>query len=330
MKFLVCVALVLFFGAKLSGYGDIIAEKTGLSGIWIGLLLLAIVTSLPEIITGISAITIVRAPDLAMGTLFGSNAFNLSIIALLDIVYRQGPLFAFATTSQAHKLSAGLGMLLIAFAGASIILGTRVWGGGLYGLSIYSLVLVLLYLFGSRYIFQRERNSPRVEAVALRYRKISARRAYLGFTIAAIGIIGTGTWLAMVGDEIAMVTGLGATFVGSLFLALTTSLPELVVALTALRIGAVDMAIADVLGSNMFNMGIGVAIYDLSYGRASVFTALSQSHIVTAIVVVLMTLIVIVGLIYRTRRKTPLAMSWYSIVLLGIYITGVYFLFTMS
>lgn len=328
VKFLVCVALVLFFGTKLSRYGDIIAEKTGLSGIWVGLLLLAIVTSLPEIITGISAITVVRAPDLAMGTLFGSNAFNLLILAVLDIICRHGPLFA--TASQVHKLSSGLGILLIAFAGASIILSNRLWGGGVYGLSIYSAVLVLLYLFGSRYIFSRERNSPSVEATAFRYRNISARRAYLGFAIAAIVVIGTGTWLATVGDEIAAVTGLGTTFVGSLFLALTTSLPELVVAITALRIGAVDMAIADVLGSNMFNIGIGVAIYDLSHGRASVFAVLSQSHIITAIAVILMTLIVIVGLISRTRRKTPLAMSWYSIVLLGLYITGAYFLFTMS
>ena len=328
VKFLVCVVLILFFGTKLARYGDVIAEKTGLSGIWVGLLLLAIVTSLPEIITGISAVTVINAPDLAVGTIFGSNALNLFIIALLDITYRRGPLLTKA--SKEHKLSAGLGILLIVFAGASIFLSTRVWEGGICWLGIYSMVLVILYLLGSRWIFKREQTSPSVETVSLRYKNISSRRAYLGFGIAAIAIIGVGTWLAMVGDEIAVVTGLGTTFVGSLFLAITTSLPELVVCFAALRIGAVDMAIADVLGSNMFNIGIGVASFDLFYGSASIFSAASQTHIITTATVVLMSLIVIAGLIFRTKRKTLIAMSWYAPVLLGVYATGAYFIFRMG
>ncbi len=328
VKFLVCVVLILFFGTKLARYGDVIAEKTGLSGVWIGLLLLAVVTSLPEIITGISAVTVINAPDLAMGTIFGSNALNLFIIALLDTAYRRGPLLTKA--SKEHKLSAGLGILLIAFAGASILLSTRVWEGGICWLSIYSLVLVILYLLGSRWIFRREHNRPSVETASLRYKNISSRRAYLGFGIAAIAIIGSATWLATVGDEIASVTGLDTTFVGSLFLAVTTSLPELVVAFAALRIGAVDMAIADVLGSNIFNIGIGVACYDLFYGSASIFSAASQTHIITTATVVLMSLIVIAGLILRTKRKTLVAMSWYAPLLLGVYVTGAYFIFRMG
>jgi len=123
---------------------------------------------------------------------------------------------------------------------------------------------------------------------------------------------------------------LDTTFVGSLFLAVTTSLPELVVAFAALRIGAVDMAIADVLGSNIFNIGIGVACYDLFYGSASIFSAASQTHIITTATVVLMSLIVIAGLILRTKRKTLVAMSWYAPLLLGVYVTGAYFIFRMG
>ncbi len=331
VKLLICVVLILFFGTKLAHYGDVIAEKTGLSGIWVGLLLLAIVTSLPEIITGISAVTVVgdpEGPDLAMGTIFGSNALNLFIIALLDITYRRGPLLTKA--SQGHKLSAGLGVLLVAFAGGSIILGTRVWDGAIGWVGVYSLALVLLYLWGSRRIFRRERSGLSVETGALRYKNISSRKAYLGFGIAAIAIIGAGTWLAMVGNEIAVVTGLGATFVGSLFLAITTSLPELAVCFAALRIGAIDMAIADILGSNMFNMGIGIASYDIFYRHAPIFSAVSQSHVITATIVVLMSVIVIAGLIFRPKRKTPIGMSWYSVALLGIYIIGAYFLFTIG
>ena len=327
LKFLICVLLVLFFGAKLSRYGDVIAEKTGLSGFWVGLLLLAVITSLPEIITGVSAVTVVEVPDLAMGTLFGSNLLNLLIIAVLDIIHRGGPLLSIA--GAGHRLSGGLGIVLIAFAAGSILLGTRVWDGALGWVGIYSLVLVFLYLLGSRGIFQLEgRKQGHQDTRTLRYQKISSRRAYTGFAIAAVAIVGSGIWLAIIGDEMAEVTGWGATFVGSLFLAATTSLPELVVAISALRLGATDMAIADILGSNIFNAGIGIAAIDLFYHKGSIFSASSEDHVITASLIALMTLIVIAGLVFRTKRKTFKVMSWYSIALIGVYIIGAYILFT--
>ena len=299
-----------------------------MSGIWVGLLLLAAVTSLPEIITGVSAVTLVGGrvgADLAMGTIFGSNALNLFIIAILDIMYRSGPLLGMVT--RRHGFSAGLGVILIAFAGGSIILGTNVWNGAIGWVSIYSVVLVLLYIWGSRRIFRSERERE-IETTPMRYKKISSRRAYLGFAVSALVIIGAGTWLAYIGDEIVAGTGWDATFVGSLFLAVTTSLPELVVCIAALRIGATDMAIADVLGSNMFNMGIGLFCYDIFSRGSSIFSVVSQSNVFTACIVIFMTLIVIAGLISRPGRITPLRISWHSLALIAIYLGGAYALFT--
>lgn len=327
IQFVICVLLVLFFGSKLSRYGDIIAEKTGLGGLWVGLLLLGAVTSLPEIITGVSAVAVVKVPDLALGTIFGSNALNLFIIAILDVMPRSGPVLSMA--GQGHRLSAGLSILLIAFAGGSILLSTGVWGGAIGWVGIYSVVLVLLYLWGSRRIFRRERQRPKVGA--LRYENVSSRRVYIYFAIAALAVIGAGTWLAFIGDEIAAGTGWGATFVGTLFLAITTSLPEVAVCIAALRIGATDMAIANVLGSNMFNMGIGILCYDLFFRLfcrgGSIFSAASHDHVFTVGIVVLMTLIVIAGLILRPRRKMPLRVSWYSVALIAVYLGGAYALF---
>ena len=299
-----------------------------MSGIWVGLLLLAVVTSLPEIITGVSAVTLVGGrvgANLAMGTILGSNALNLFIIAILDIMYRSGPLLGMVT--RRHCFSAGLGMILIAFAGGSIILGTNVWNGAIGWVSIYSVVLVLLYIWGSRRIFRSERERE-IETTPMRYKKISSRRAYLGFAVSALVIIGAGTWLAYIGDEISHGTGWDATFVGSLFLAVTTSLPELVVCIAALRIGATDMAIADVLGSNMFNMGIGLFCYDIFSRGSSIFSVVSQSNVFTACIVILMTLIVIAGLISRPGRITPLRISWHSLALIVFYLGGAYALFT--
>jgi len=328
LKFLICAALVIFFGAKLSRYGDMIARKTRLGGLWVGLLLLAAVTSLPELVTGIGAVALVESPDLALGTAFGSNLFNLAIIAILDIAYRQGPLLTSA--GAGHRLSAGVGIVLIGFAAGSILL-SREWGGALGWVSIYSLVLVVLYLLGASRILRFERKQGGSQpARALRYEDISARRTYVGFAVAALAIIGLGTWLAIIGDELAAATGWGDSFVGSLFLAATTSLPELVVSIVALRLGAVDMAIANMLGSNMFNMGIVIAGDDLFYREASIFSASETSdvYVYAASVAILMTLIVIGGLTFRTKRKLPIGMSWYSVALIVAYVAGAYILFT--
>ena len=92
LKFILCFIIIFLCEKRIAKYGNIIAHKTGLSGIWTGLVLLALVTSLPELFTGISAVTLVNAPDLTIGNLFGANAFNLLNLALLDIVCQNGSL----------------------------------------------------------------------------------------------------------------------------------------------------------------------------------------------------------------------------------------------
>lgn len=328
LYFVICVILVLFFGTKLSRYGDIIAEKTGLGGVWVGLLLLAIITSLPEIITGISAVAMVgghEGADLALGTIFGSNMLNLFLLAILDSVCKQGPLLSCAVARSGHIQSALLGVVLIAFAGVIIYLSNDIWDGAVGRLGVYGFILVIVYIVGSRYIFKRERQEPLLNPP--RYEGTTSRKAYAGFAASALAIIGAGTWLALIGDEISTTYGLGASFVGTLLLAVTTSLPELVVALAAMRLGSPDMAIADILGSNMFNIGVGVFFYDLFSSEGPIFWLVSKSNIFTAGIVVLMTLLVILGLVKRPKGKTFRWFSWYSVLLAALYIGGAYVIF---
>jgi cation:H+ antiporter len=153
-------------------------------------------------------------------------------------------------------------------------------------------------------------------------------KAYIFYGIAALFIIGSATWLSYIGDEIAEVTGLGATLVGSLFLALTTSLPEVVVSVAALRLGAVDMAVGNIFGSNLFNMCIIIPVDDLFY-RGPILSVVSQSHIFTALIGVLMTCVVIIALVYRTERKTLIGVSWDAIALIILFL-GFYALFIMG
>ena len=326
-KFLLVVAIILFSGSKLARYGDAIAEKTGLGRVWIGLVLLATITTMPELVTGVSSVALVGLPDLALGTLLGSCIFNLTILALLDTLYRPAPILSQANLR--HIASASIGILLIAIAAGSILAGERFFGLDLGWVGISSVIILIVYLVGARQMFRFEQKhqSPSPQAAPSQYEAIPARTVYLKFALAAAAVIGAGIWLSFIGDEIATTTGWDATFVGSLFLAITTSMPELVVTIAALRLGAIDMAVADILGANMLDMVV-ITWVDLFYTQGPILAVVSKAHLTTAMVAVVMSLLVIVGLRFRQKRKTFVVISWYGLVLIGLYIFGAYALFT--
>ena len=167
------------------------------------------------------------------------------------------------------------------------------------------------------FLRERRRRGFPIKLTSPRYAEIGARTVCLRFALAAMGSIGAGIWLAAVGDEIGQVTGWNASFIGSLFLSVTTSAPELVVTTAALRLGAIDMAIADVLGANMLDIAI-IAPVDLSYRRGLVLSAASRSHLTTAAALVVMNLIVIGGLKLRHKHKALRIASWYGPILVSL------------
>jgi cation:H+ antiporter len=325
-KFVLCLVVVLFAGTKLAQYGDAIAEKTGLGRIWIGLVLLAVITTMPELVTAASSVALVHSADLALGTLLGSCCFNLSILALLDILHSRTPVLSVA--SQRHVIAAGWGALLIALAAVSIIAGGRFSFLASGWVSIPSIVILILYLLGMWWMFRRERGQKLHSGpnTALKYDKFTTRTVCIRFALAALAVIAAGIWLSFIGNEISEVTGWGNTFVGTLFLAITTSAPELVVAVTALRMGALDLAVADILGANMLNIAI-IAPIDLAYGQGFILSAVSRGHLIIAGVAVAMSLMVIIGLRFQQRRKVFRVASWYAPPLIALYILGAYALF---
>ena len=325
LKFAACVVIILFSGTKLARYGDAIAEKTGLGRIWIGLVLLAAITSMPELVTGVSAAAWVRLPDLAVGNLLGSCLFNLAIIALLDILYRPAPVLNQA--SSRHMLSASFGILLIAVAAGGILAGGRFPELTLGWVNVPGVIVLILYVVCIWWTFRLERSQQgQLESASSAYKELPATTVYLRFSLAAAASIGAGIWLSFIGDELAATYSWHASFVGSLFLAITTSLPELVVTVAALRSGSIDMAMADILGSNMFNLAI-ITPVDLAYRQGPVLSSVSSAHLVTAAVAIVMHLLVIAGLRFKHKRKTFFFVSWYSVALVGLYIFGVYRLF---
>jgi cation:H+ antiporter len=325
-EFVICLAVILFAGTKLAQYGDAIAEKTGLGRIWIGVVLIAFVTTIPELVTSVSSVALVHSPDLALGTLLGSCSFNLSILALLDILHSRTPVLSVA--SPRHIVAGGWGAMLIAIAAAGIFAGRRFSFLTVGWVGIPTIVILILYLVGMWWIFRRERGE-RLDTATItshQYDKFTTRTVCIRFALAATAVIAAGIWLSFIGDGIGKTTGWGNTFVGSLFLAITTSAPELVVAITALRIGAIDLAVADILGANMLDIAMIVPV-DLAQGRGFVLSSVSSGNLIVASVAVAMTLLVIAGLRFRRNRKVFRVASWYTPLLIALYVVGAYALF---
>jgi cation:H+ antiporter len=326
LQLVACAAVITVAGAKLSRYGDVIGNKTGVSRSWIGLVIMGAVTSLPELVTGISAVTAAHSPNIAVGDVMGSCVFNLAILVVVDFLYRGESIYRRA--SQGHILSAGFGVILIGFAGLNVLLGSTVSALAFWHVGAYSPIILLLYLLAIRAVFQYEREQlqAHAEVEASRYPGVTLRQALGRYLLAALAILVAGTWLPFAGVRLAEVMGWHNTFVGTLFVAGATSLPELVVTIAALRIGAIDMAIANLLGSNLFNVAI-LAVDDVFFLRGPLLSHISPMHAISAVSAVVMTGIVVVALVYRPRTRLLRTVGWVSLSLFTLYLLNTYLLF---
>lgn len=327
IEFILCTSLIVYSGTMLSKYGDIIAEKTGLGRAWIGVALMASVTSLPELTTGISSVTFAGAPDIAVGDVLGSCVFNMLILAVLDALYRPAPLSTKA--HQGHVLSATFGIFLLSVVCISIFLGGNIpslgWAGS------YSLLNVVIYLIAIRMIFSYEKRNiaayMKEVAEEQKYKDASLRYAISQYVKNAIVVIVAAFFLPKIGEGIAIATGLGQTFVGNIFIALSTSLPEVVVSIAAVRMGSIDLAIGNLFGSNIFNMLI-LSIDDLFFIKGPLLFFSNINHTVSALSAIAMTAVAVIGVTYRSEKKR-LFLAWDSLCIMLLYLCNIMMLYML-
>ena len=326
IQFLATALIIIFAGVRLARYGDVLGEKSGLGRSWIGLVLIAATTSLPELFTGFGATALASLPDIAVGDVLGSCMFNLLILSFMDAIQPE-PLSTRA--HQGHALSIGFGLVLVGVAGFGLLGGTHVPTFGWVGLS--SPALIALYFVSMRLSFtheqQRRTRELREVADELRYAAISKRRAALNYAGAAALVVGAAIWLPRLGAELARQTGLGEAFVGSLFVAITTSLPEIVVSLAAVRIGAIDLGIGNVLGSNLFNLLI-LGFDDVFYRPGPLLAAADASHGVAILAVITMNALFLIGLTYRVMTKR-FAIAWDTGAMAVVYASAVLLMYAL-
>jgi cation:H+ antiporter len=324
-EFILCSMLIVFCGHKLSHYGDIIAEKTGMGRTWIGVVLMATVTSLPELATGLSSVTFAGVPDIAVGDVLGSCVFNMLILAILDAIYRPMPISTKA--HQGHILAAGFGILLLGIVCISLALDSHLAPLGWIGPS--TLLVIAIYFAAIRMIYHYEKKRIaafiKERAVEMKYEHISMRSAAVNYAVNAAGVIMAAVFLPAIGAKLAEQTGLGQSFVGNILIAVSTSLPEVVVSISAVKIDAIDLAIGNLLGSNIFNIFI-LALDDMFFTQGPLLSVASHTNMFSALSAIVMTVIAVISLTYRAERKM-FFLGWDSIGIVLMYIVNIMLLY---
>lgn len=309
IEFAICASVIVVAGVFLTRYADALADLTGCGRLLVGSILLAGATSLPELTVDISAVRL-GLPDMAVGDLMGSSLFNLLILAVIDMLHQsRGRLLSRA--SAAHALSATVSIALTALAAAGILLGERSERWRLLGVNASSLAILVVYVFGVRLVFYDQRvaatenNGPAHDVLMPAGKKTTLGRASAGFAIAAVAILVAGPFMAEAAGKIAECSGLGGTFVGTTLVALSTSLPELVASLAAVRMGAFDLAVGNVFGSNAFNMVLLIPL-DVVYQQGSLLASVSPNHALTCLATIIVTCVAVAGQLYQVERRKKL------------------------
>ncbi|MCP4191788.1 MAG: sodium:calcium antiporter [Planctomycetaceae bacterium] len=297
--FIFLAAIIVVAGLFLTKYADAIADVTGLGRTLAGLILLAAATSLPELAVDCAAVMKTPpAPDLAVGALVGSSLFNLLILAIMDLCHRRKERIL-SPASAEHALSAITTVILTAI----VVVFTVLKGFPLswMGFSLGPSMIFLAYIFCLRLIYIDQQQISSGTPEENEPSPYGTGQAVMGYLISTAVIFVAAGYLAPTADQIATDTGLGGTFVGSTFVALTTSLPEVVTTAMAIRMGAFNLAVGNVLGSNAFNMAILFPV-DLVY-RGSLFEDVANTHAITGGAVIVITGILCLSFFCRTKTR---------------------------
>lgn len=326
---IVCALVIFLAGKQLSTHAEELAEQTGLGQVWIGIILLSAITSLPELMVGISSTAIVGSADLAVGDILGSCAFNLFLLAILDaFVPKNHSLFG--NVSGHHVIAAAMGIILMTiFTMASAIPFSIDFGPWI---GYPSVLFLLIYFFAvrmihgsTRVVFMPDQIESSIEPVSLSGLK---KKTVIRFSIYSMVIILAALALPYVTDRLARMIGVSGSFAGTFILAATTSLPEVAVSMAAVRKGSLDLAVGNLLGSNLFNFLI-LAVDDLVYPGADLLRDASSGHLISAMASIMMAAIAIIGISAHSRFKR-LFLAWDALLIAVLYAVMLYVLYHTS
>jgi len=319
LQYLLLAFIVIFATSRLSYYIDELDKKTHISGALIGGVLLATVTSMPEFITSITSTVGLGEPGLAFGNVFGSNIFNIVILALADIIFMKQMFFNKVKTQR--KTNALVILMYIVFMIPLILTGFSGYSSATINIgiafNIISLVIVIVYIFSIKAMNEDETEQSE-EVSKLSYKKIG-----IVFFLWALVVVVASYFVTLVANDLGNELNLGASFAGAIFLGVATSLPELTAVMTLMKLRNYEAALGNIIGSNIFNMTI-ISVVDIINVKEDIFSELSDNtevreNISLLLILGLITSIILMIALVRKDEKSKITYIIPSVLILVAY-----------
>jgi cation:H+ antiporter len=322
LVFLASAVSVWFLGVGLAKYGDALASLTGLGRMFVGSILVALATSLPELSTIISAVRLDPPnPQLAVGNVLGANMLDVFIFAMVALFFG-GRRFLQQTSPRQGYLM----VLAAAMTGGAVLLGAVKLDFNLWRVGLSSVILLVIYGVGMWVVFQNRASGDDEGADSAG--GLSLSRAWMMFGLVSVGVIIAGIALAWSTDRVADITGVSSSTLGILAVSLVTTLPELSSTVAAARMGAIDLGVAGLFGSAVFNASI--LVYADPFYRGGVLVNQAEpAHIIAGCVAFGLILAALALVMGRNRIPAPIAVGG-LVVMAGAWVAAAVVVGTMG
>jgi len=335
LEFIIACSLVIYSGIQLTRKGDQLEEIVGISAGFVGTVLLAMTTSLPEFVATFSSIYRLNAPQLALGNVFGSNTFNLAILGVMDLFFVREALYHRANHYVLKALAVGqiltaLALLGVYLNGPSYTFQLGSETSPLLTVNLFTAIILVAYIATFKDTSEdhsAETEEDKDEDDEASYTTTDKAKLIGSFAFFALLVVVSGIFLTDICDKISIETGLGKTFIGSILLAFATSLPEATVCATAVKLGSFDLVFGNVLGSNIFNIFI-LAIADFATPKLALLNVeFVELNLITGLGSLAMSSLVLFAMFSKEGIKSARNIS---IVLLVVYFATYYIMFVQQ
>ncbi|MEC9446850.1 MAG: hypothetical protein VYC59_08780 [Chloroflexota bacterium] len=305
--------VVVFCGAKLAVYGDVLATLTGWGRLFVGSLLMAFATSLPELSANVSAVRLDPPnPELALGDILGSNMLNIFILAAVALGFGAKRFLVSVAPEQGYLIVAAS-----VLTGLALLLGGLGISVSLWEVGLSSVVLIVVFIIGMWVVYKtRPQDGNEYDSEPL----MGLGRAWALFGLVAAGVLVSGFFLAWSADQIAEITGIASSTLGILLMAVVTSMPEISSTIAAARMGAADLGVAGLYGSCAFNISI-LFFSDIFFRDGIVVNHMQSGHFVAGGVAVGMMLLGL-ALVLAHRRLRQVVAAVVLGLMAGVYVAG--------
>ncbi|MGB5822827.1 MAG: hypothetical protein WBH44_02045 [Proteocatella sp.] len=267
--YLLLAVAVVIISIKLSYYVDLLDKTTNISGAFIGGVMLAAVTSLPELFTSISATLFINQPDLVLGNVLGSNLFNLAILGSLMLFSLKSFKSSFLSSSHKNTIIVTLAMYLLV--SLALVIPSSL---SIFGINPISMLVFALYVYAVKTMSGDDSQSEEDDDEIITH--LSKNQILTRFAMLSLLLVLVSVGLTFATDIIAHKLNLGMTLAGALLLGVATSLPELTSSISLVRLGNFNATTGNIVGSNLFNFSI-LFLADLFYTKGPLYSSNPQS-----------------------------------------------------